>query len=301
MNWLNYNHLLYFWTVAREGTIAAAAKQLYVTQSTISTQIRVLETRLGAKLFRRVGRNLALTETGQLVYRYAGEIFTLGAEMIDSLRDGPSSRLTRLHVGAQDTLPKLVVSRLLAPVFLLPQPIKVVFHEGTPVQLLPRLSTQEVDLVFSDAPMDPQIKVRAFNHVLGECGIGLYAAPEIARRLREGFPDSLSKVPALLPASSAAMRVSLDRWFHTVKVRPTVVVESEDFELMVMLGQQGQGFFPAHDLAVPQAAPGSKVELIGRLDGCTERFYAISIERQIKHPAVVAITKAARHGFSRGF
>lgn len=295
MESLNFNHLRYFWTVAREGTIAAACDQLYLTQSTISTQIRALEKQLGAKLFDRVGRNLVLTETGHAVYRYASEIFTLGDELVEAVKARPTDPLARLNVGAQDTLPKLVVRRLLEPAFSLPEPVKVICHEGTPLQLLPKLSTHEVDLVLSDAPMQPQIRVRAFSHLLGECGIAFFAVPDLARRLRKGFPDSLSGAPALLPAETAAMRTTLDRWFHAIHVHPAVVAESEDIELMMAFGQQGRGFFPAHDVTTAEVERNWQVELIGQIGGHTERFYAISVERRLNHPAVVAITEAARN------
>ncbi len=294
MESLNFNHLRYFWMVAREGTIAAACDQLYLTQSTISTQIRALEDYLGAKLFDRVGRNLVLTETGQTVYRYATEIFALGNELVDAARGCPAGPPARLSIGAQDTLSKLVVRRLLEPVFRLPEPLKLMCYEGTPLQLLPKLSTHEVDLVFSDAPMPPQIKVRAFSHLLGECGIAFFAVSDLARQLREGFPESLSGSPALLPAETTAMRGTLERWFRTMRVHPTVVAESEDVELIMALGQQGRGFFPAHNVIAPEVARNWQVEMIGEIGGHTERFYAISVERRLNHPAVVAITEAAR-------
>ncbi|MGQ9649072.1 MAG: LysR family transcriptional regulator [Phycisphaerae bacterium] len=294
MESLNFNHLKYFWTVAREGTIAAASERLYLTQSTISTQIRALEKYLGARLFDRVGRNLVLTKTGQVVYRYAGEIFALGDELVGTVRGSPGGPPARLSIGAQDTLPKLIVRRLLEPVFHLPQPVKVICHEGTPLQLLPKLSTHEVDLVLSDAPMQPQVRVRAFSHLLGECGVAFFALPDLAGELRKGFPKSLSGAPVLLPAETTAMRGTLERWFHAMGVHPTVVAESEDVELIMALGQQGRGFFPAHDVIAPEIAKNWQVELIGEIGGLTERFYAISVERRLNHPAVVAITETAR-------
>lgn len=294
MEQLNYQHLLYFWTVAREGTIAAACHYLHVTQSTISNQIKLLEKRLGTRLFQRSGRHLVLTEAGQVVYRYAAEIFALGNELLAAARDRPADRPARFHVGAQDTLPKLLVRLLLEPVFGLPDPVRLVCHEGTLWQLLPKLSVHEVDLVLADAPLDPQIKVRAFSHPLGECGIAFLAVPELAGQLREGFPGSLTTAPALFPASSTPMRGTLDRWFHANNVRPTIVAEFEDAELMMAFGQQGRGFFPIHDIIAPWVMRGYQAELIGVIGEATERFYAISAERQLRHPAVVAITEAAR-------
>lgn len=300
MQWLNYHHLLYFWTVAKEGTIAAACEQLHLTQSTVSTQIRDLEKALGERLFRRVGRNLALTETGHVVFRYADEIFSLGNELVEAVQGGPTSRSLRLNVGAQDTLPKLIAYRLLEPVFRLPESVRVVCHEGTPAQLLPRLSVHELDLVLSDAPVSPGIRVRAFSHLLGECGIRFFAAPPLARRLRKGFPKSLHGAPALLPAGSAAMRGTLERWFGLVGVRPSVAAEFEDIELMMAFGRHGRGFFPAHDAITKEIAADCRVESIGAIEGRNERFYAISVERQLKHPAVVAITEAARETLFAG-
>ncbi len=294
MESLNYQHLLYFWTVAREGTIAAACDQLLLTQSTISNQIRVLEKRLGTKLFQRSGRNLVLTETGHVVYRYATEIFALGGELVAAATRHPASSPERLHVGAQDTLPKMIVCRLLQPAFDLPEPVHVVCHEGTPSQLLPRLAVHEIDLVLSDAPLEPQIKVRAFSHPLGECGIALFAVPDLARRLRAGFPASLTGAPALLPAATAAMRSTLDLWFHATGVRPAVVAEFEDIELMMTLGRRGRGFFPAHDAIIPEITQDGRLEHLGAVEGHRERFYAISVERRLKNPAVIAITEAAR-------
>jgi LysR family transcriptional regulator, transcriptional activator of nhaA len=294
MDWLNYHHLLYFWTVTKEGTIAAACQQLHLTQSTISTQIRELEKRLGEKLFRRVGRNLTLTETGRVVYRYAEEIFSLGSELLETVTGGPVSRSLRLNIGAQDTLPKLIAYRLLEPVFRLPEPVRVVCYEGTPAQLLPRLSVHEVDLVLSDAPINPSIRVRAFSHLLGECGIAFFAAPQLARRLRRGFPRSLREAPALLPAHSSAMRSTLERWFASKGVHPHVVAEFEDIELMMAFGRHGRGFFPAHDAIAKEIVRDCHVEPIGAIVGRSERFYAISVERRLRHPAVVAITETAR-------
>ena len=294
MDQLNYHHLLYFWLVAKEGTIAAAREQLRVTQSTISTQIRDLEKSLGEKLFRRVGRNLVLTETGHVVYRYANEIFSIGGELVEAVKGGPVSRTLRFNIGAQDTLPKLIAYRLLEPVFKLSEPVRVVCYEGTPAQLLPRLSVHEVDLVLSDAPISPSIKVRAFSHLLGECGIAFFAAPKLARKLRTGFPKSLDGAPVLLPAESAAMRGTLEKWFDSVGVRPSVAAEFEDIELMMAFGRYERGFFPAHDAITKEIISDGNVELVGAIKGRSERFYAISVERRLKHPAVVAITEAAR-------
>jgi LysR family transcriptional activator of nhaA len=298
MEWLNYHHLFYFWTVVREGTVAAAGQRLSVSQSSISTQIRTLETALGVKLFRRRGRKLEPTEAGQAVFRYANAIFGLGRELLEEVK-GRSVRPPRLHVGAHDTLPKLVAYRLLEPVLQRCGPIQLACYEGTPEQLLPRLSVNEVDLVLSDAPISPTIKVRAFNHLLGECGIRLFAVRELARKLRRGFPKSLHEAPALLPSESTAMRWTLERWFESIGVRPRVMAEFEDIELMMTFGRQGHGFFPAHDVIAQEMLATGEVENVGAVPGRNEKFYAISVERRPTHPAVVALTDAAHELLSQ--
>ena len=294
MDRLNYHHLFYFWVVGREGTIAAAGEKLHLAPPTISAQLHELENSLGEKLFARRGRRLALTDTGRVAYRYAEEIFSLGREFVDAVKGGSSSPSLRLNVGAHDVLPKMIAYRLLEPIFHLPEPVRVACYEGTPTQLLPQLSVHELDLVLSDAPMAPAIKVRAFSHLLGECGIAFFASPKLARKLRSGFPQSLDGKPALLPTENASMRGTLENWFDSVGVHPNVVAEFEDIELMRVFGQQGRGFFAAHDVIKEEIASGYDVERIGSIKGRSERFYAITVERRIKHPAVVAITDAAR-------
>ncbi len=294
MDWLNYHHLFYFWVVAKEGTISAACKRLLLTQSTISAQLQALEKTLGGKLFERVGRTLTLTEKGRMVFRYADQIFALGSELLEATRGQAPHRPLRLNIGAHDVLPKLVAYRLLEPALNLPKPVHVVCYEGTPMQLMPRLAVREVDLVLTDTPIDPHIRVRAYSHLLGECGISFFATPKLALKLRIGFPQSLHGAPALLPTSNTTMRRSLDKWFDSVGVRPNVVSEFEDSELMMLFGQKERGFFPGHDVITEEIIAGFGVEPIGTVQGHRERFYAVVAERQPRHPAVIAVTQAGR-------
>jgi LysR family transcriptional activator of nhaA len=296
MEWLNYHHLLYFWAVAKEGSIAAACKKLLLTQPTISAQIRTLERSLGQKLFSRSGRNLVLTESGHMVYRYADEIFALGRELQDALRDRPTRGSLRLQVGVADVVPKLIAHRLLAPAFRMPEPVQVVCVEGKPTDLLARLSGNELDVVIMDTPITHQIKVRAYNHLLGECGVSIFGTEAMAH-YRKGFPGSLNGAPFLLPAPSTALRRSLDRWFDAKGIRPAIVGEFEDTALLKVFGQSGAGLFPAARVIEQNVKRQYSVKLIGRLDQVKEQFYAISLERRVKHPAVSAIVNAARDKF----
>lgn len=294
MDWLNYHHLLYFWTVAREGSIARACEQLHLAQPTISAQLRALEKSLGAKLFTREGRGLALTDTGRVVYRYADEIFTLGRELRDTLRGRPAGRALRLAVGVADVLPKLVAYRLLEPALRLPEPVQVVCSDGKPEPLLAELAQHKLDVVLSDAPLSPGAKVRAFNHQLGECGVSVLGTPALAESFRGAFPDSLDGAPFLLPTANTALRRSLDHWFDARGLSPIVVGEFEDSGLLKTFGQAGAGLFVVPSVVEREVSRQYQVEPLGRVAAVRERFYAISVERRLKHPAVIAISEAAR-------
>jgi LysR family transcriptional regulator, transcriptional activator of nhaA len=295
MHWLNYHHLLYFWTVAREGSIAAACRRLHLTQPTVSGQLKTLERSLKARLFERQGRSLALTETGRLVYRYADEIFSLGRELVDAVGGRTTGGGLRFVVGVADTLPKLMVHRLLAPAVHLPgEDVRVSCIDGDPDRLLAQLALHELDLVISDYPANPRLGMRAFNHSLGECGVTFFATDELARRHRKGFPKSLDGAPVLLPAANAALRGSLDQWFDDLGIRPVVRGEFSDSGLLKAFGAEGEGIFLAPAAIEEDVRRMYGVAVVGRDERLRERFYAISVEKRIAHPAVLAITKAAR-------
>jgi LysR family transcriptional activator of nhaA len=294
VQWLNYHHLLYFWLVAREGSLAAAASELRLAQSTVSQQIRSLEDALGEKLFARNGRRLVLTEMGRVVFRYAEDIFTLGRELRDAIRGGPAGRPLSLAVGLTDVVPKLVARRLLEPALKLPEPIRLVCREGKPERLLADLAVHDLDVVLTDAPVGPSIRIRAFSHLLGECGVFFFGAPELAAAHRRGFPKSLNGAPVILPIENTTLRRSLDQWFIARGIRPRIVGEFEDSALMKVFGQAGMGLFPASAIIAKEVERQYQVRRVGRADDVRERFFAISVERKLKHPAVLAISEEAR-------
>jgi LysR family transcriptional activator of nhaA len=294
MEWLNYHHLLYFWTVARLGSVSRASAELSLTQATVSVQLKSLEQSLGEKLFRKSGRHLVLTETGKLAFRYADEIFSLGQEMVGTLNGRSEGRLARLTVGVTDVLPKLVVYQLVEPALKLKESYRIVCREGTNEELLPALALHDVDVVLTDAPLDPGSNVRAFNHLLGECGSNLFGTPKLAEVYRRGFPKSLDGAPFLLPTRNATARRSLDQWFETQRIAPKIVAEFEDSALLKTFGQHGLGLFFAPALIAQDIQRQYGVKVIGRVDKVRERFFAISLDRKLKHPAVVAISEAAK-------
>ena len=298
MDQLNYHHLLYFWSVAKHGGIARASDELGVAPPTISTQIKSLETALGEDLFHRRGRQLVLTEAGQTAFNYAEEIFSLGREMVSAMSRRPTDQPMRLAVGVAESVPKLVVHALLAPVMQTSDPIHLSCHEGKLGPLMAELATYRLDVVISDEPAPSEVKVKAFNHLLGECGIVILAAPALAATLREGFPASLDRAPALLPASRTPLRRQLDRFFDQTGIRPDIAAEFDDTALLKVFGSDGLGFFAVPDMIAEATCPAYHVEEVGRLHRVTERFYAISAERKIKHPAVARLTDSARESLS---
>lgn len=294
VEWLNYHHLLYFYTVAKEGSVSRAAKTLRLAQPTLSGQIRKLEEAFDEKLFQRAGRNLVLTEMGRVVYGYADEIFAVGRELTDTLRGRPTGRPGRLTIGVADVVPKLITHRLLEVALSLPDPVQVVCHEGKTDRLVADLAVQGYDIVITDAPLPPHLNVKAYNHPLGECPTTFFGSKRLAAAHAKGFPRSLDGAPMLLPTANTALRRSLDQWFQDHGVRPRVVAEFEDSALLKVFGQHGHGIFPAPSVLGSEVCQHYGVREIGTAEAVLERFYVISAERRIKHPAIAAITDAAR-------
>jgi LysR family transcriptional activator of nhaA len=291
---LNLKHLRYFWAVAANGSIARASEILHLTPQTISGQLSELEQQIGAKLFTKSGRNLALTDTGRLVFSYADEMFRLEGELRDVLGGRKAGSALVLNVGIAMVVPKLLAYRVLAPALRLDEPIRLICNEAPLVDLLADLSVHKLDLVLSDSPLGPTLSIRAYNHPLGESGITFFAIPEEAERYRENFPDSLDGAPMLMPSGSSALRRALELWFDRTAISPAVVAEFEDRALMKAFGEAGAGVFTSPTAVEQDVLEKYGVAVIGRTDEIKERFYAITVERRIKHPAVSAITEAAR-------
>lgn len=294
MERLNYHHLLYFWTVVRRGSLTGAAEELGLSPPTVSVQLRHLEKALSEKLLLRSGRRLALTEAGTVVYRFADEIFTLGRDLVETLAGRPTGRPLRLVVGVADVLPKLVAHRLLEPALRLPERVRLVCREASPEQLLVALAGRELDVVLTDAPVGASFQVRAHSHLLGESGMTVVGVPRLARRCRRGFPRSLDGAPMLLPTENMAVRGELEQWFDAQKVRPAVAGEFEDDALLREFGASGHGVFAVPSVVERPLRRLHRLHLIGHLPAVRARFYAVSLERRIAHPAVAALCDVAR-------
>ncbi|WP_411992464.1 transcriptional activator NhaR [Agarivorans sp. DSG3-1] len=291
---INYKHLHYFWVAAKQGGIARASELLHITPQTISGQISLLEQHFGDDLFVKVGRNLELTETGRLALSYADEIFSLGDELEDALRNGPTERPQMLKVGIAEVVPKTIAYRLLAPALNLSDAVRMVCKENTLESLLAELALNRLDLVLADGPVPPGLGVRGFNHPLGESGISFLAVPELAKRLTADFPASLDGAPLLIPSEINLMHVRLLQWFDKQNIHPKIVGEFDDSALMKAFGQAGTGVFTVPTAIADEVVNQYKVEVIGCTDAVREQFFAISAERRVSNPAVVAITEQAR-------
>lgn len=294
VQWINYHHLLYFWMVAKEGSIAGAAKRLHLSQPTISTQIKTLEEQLEVALFDRSGRRLVLTEVGRIAYRYADEIFSLGREMVDVLHERPTGRPLRMVVGVTYVVPKLIAYRLIEPALSLGDGVHVTCQEDRFDQLLGQLARHELDMVISDVPLGPEISVKAFNHLLGSCGVTFFATAKLANKYRRGFPASLDRAPFLLPMAGSSVRRELDRWFDDHDLNPEIVGQFDDSALLKVFGMSGVGVFAAPSAIESEIKAQYGLQVVGRTDEIQERFFAITVERRLKHPGVLAISEAAK-------
>lgn len=291
---LNYRQLHYFWVVAKTGSIVRACEQLNLTPQTISGQITLLEQTVGVQLFQRVGRQLELTEAGRQALPYAEQMFQLGAELEVLLRAQPDGQQLLFRVGVADVVPKSIVYRLLAPTMDTDEPIRITCREDKLERLLADLAIQRLDLVISDSPMPSHLDIKGYSQRLGECGISFFATKGLAERHRGPFPDCLNGAPLLIPGQETVVRSRLQRWFGEQQIRPRIVGEFDDSALMQAFGQSGSGIFIAPSVIADEVIKQYSVELIGQTEAVLESFYAISVERKVKHPAILAITEGAR-------
>lgn len=294
MEWLNYHHLLYFWSVAKHGTVAKACEELRLAQPTISKQIGLLEDTLGEKLFVRTGRHLVLTEMGRIVFKHAEDIFSIGQDLLNTVKGRASSSQSRLSIGVVDVVPKLLATRLLDSAVRQSPGIRLICWEDKLDQLLADLAIHGLDLVIADTPAPPSIKVQAYNHLLGESGITFFAKSKLAVQYRRNFPQSLNGAPILLPTSNTVLRRLLDDWMVGQELVPTVVGEFEDSATLKSFGQAGHGLFPGPTALEKEICRQYQVQVVRRVDSVRQRFYAITVERRLKHPTVVALLNVAR-------
>jgi LysR family transcriptional activator of nhaA len=292
---MNFKHLHYFWVTAKAGGIMRAGEQLHTTPQTLSGQIKLWEDWLGRKLFRKNGRNLELTEDGHLALGYADQIFALGTELETAVRQAHGGqRLLDFKVGVADSVTKSIAYRLLEPALTVKEPVRLVCSEGKFPDLLSQLALNRLDLVIADEPMSKRISVKAFNHPLGRTAMSFFCAPDLKRRLKGPFPPCLNDFPLLIPGAQASVRQQLEGWLTRHQIHPRIIGEFDDGALMNAFGREGRGAFMAPTVMEQDTVAQFGVEVIGRTDELVDEFYAVSVERRITHPCVVAITDAAR-------
>ncbi|HEU4653196.1 MAG TPA: transcriptional activator NhaR [Steroidobacteraceae bacterium] len=294
---VNYQHLMYFWSVVRNGSLYKACEELHLAAPTVSAQLRTLEERLGVKLLDKSGRRLVPTEMGKLVFTYADEIFSLGADMLSALAQKPTRKPMRVAIGVDDVVPKAIAHRLIGVAMTLPQPVRLVCKEGTFEQLLNALQMRELDVILTDVPVTPSLNLRAYNHHLGDCDAVWMATGNLTKTLRAGFPKSLNGAPILLPTADTAIRRSLDQWLDRNDIQPVIVGEFEDYALLWEFARSGRGVAPVPVVLAREFTKNSALKSLGVAKNVRAQFYAISMERKIVHPVVNAIYEQARKVF----
>jgi LysR family transcriptional regulator, transcriptional activator of nhaA len=294
VDWLNYHHLLNFWMVAREGSVQRASDLLHVTPASVSIQVKQLERALNVQLFEKRGRGLVLTKMGEQVAEYASEIFSTGRELMEMVRGRPVGRPLELRVGVRDVMPKLVAFQLLQPAFQIEQPVHLVCHEGDMAKLVADLAIHKLDVILSDTALDPLYKVQAYSHRLGRSDVVIVGTKELAKKYRHRFPESLDGAPFLLPVDTSILRRAMDQWFSDLHLVPCIKGEFADSAMLKIAGRQGMGLF-----AIPKSIQDDVTSIyglheVGLAVGVQEQFYAVSIDRKLKHPAVIAILEHAK-------
>ncbi len=294
---INYKHLRYFWMVAKEGSIAKASKLLFLTPQTISGQLTQLEGQLGVKLFEKSGRNLKLTQSGKIVQSYANDIFSLGNELQEVIHNKPSKRIPHLKAGIANSIPKSIAYHLLEPVLHLDEPMRIICREDNLSTLLSELAEHKLDIVISDRAMPGSKEMKGFNHNLGKCGLTFFATQSLIDTMKGGFPECLDNMPLLLPGETSSIKNKLMLWFRNKNIFPYILAEFDDGSLMKAFGQKGTGVFVAPSITASEVEASYNVKIIGETEEVMESFYAVSMDRKIKHLGVVTILKHARERF----
>jgi LysR family transcriptional activator of nhaA len=294
MERINYQHLYYFWHVAKLGTISKACEALHLAQPTISGQLAVFEQSVGTQILRKEGRKLVLTDTGRTIFNYAEEIFTLGRELTQTLKGRDTGRGLRFNLGITDALPKLIAYRLLEPLLRQPETVQIHCYEDKTDRLLAEIALHSIDMVLADRPATPASGARVFNHFLGECGVGIFATPALAAQYRQNFPRCLNGAPFLLPTANTALRRSLNQWFDSQELSPSIQAEVENSALLKTFGAAGVGVFFSPLAVAKEIESQYGVQMIGPAEGVYERFYAITAQRKLQHPSVAAILANAQ-------
>ncbi|MBC3807654.1 transcriptional activator NhaR [Undibacterium seohonense] len=292
---LNFKHLRYYWMVAKTGSIAKAAEQLHLTAHAISGQINEFEETLGVELFRKAGRNIELTEAGRRILNYADTIFNTSDQLLDELRDQMATRRRTLRIGIADAVPKIIAYRLIQPALTIEEPIRINCREGRLDLLLGELALHKLDLIIADRPLTPGSNVRAYNHLLGECGLTVFATSTLARQFKGKFPQKLNQAPFLIPGEDVAIQGKLLRWFDENQIRPTIVGEFDDGALMKAFGSGGAGFFVAPSAMQRDICLQYNVVAVGDIPNVVEQIYVITTERRLSDPAIVTINQTAKN------
>lgn len=288
---LNYRHLLYFWAVAKEGSITRAAQRLGLSVQTISTQLPLLERQLGQALFAPQGRSLVLTEAGRTALLYAEQIFQIGGKLRETLAESTYLR-PRLSVGVTDGVPKLIAFRLLEGLLQPPLQLRLACIDGEFEHLLGELALNRLDLVIADRSAPQRANLKLESNLLGSAGISLFGSLALLERYGKEFPRHLNGAPLLLPTRNDPLRGAIDAWFESHDIRPEIIGEFSDSALLKTFGRAGLGLFPAPAALENEILAQFQSYPLGALSGVSENWYAIATYKRLPHPAIAAIRDA---------
>lgn len=283
---LNYHHLQYFHAIATHGSIAMAAKVMHITPQTLSAQLSLLEEQLGYSLFERKGKRLILNDMGHISLSYTQEIFSLGDELIHSLKNHSTDFSFRFSIGVTDVIAKVFSFNLLKSIYKMDNSIKLVCKETSLEVLLGELAVNKLDAVLSDAPLPTGSPLKAYSHLVGKCGLSFFAAKNLALSLKANFPASLDGRPFFTAGEGSNQRLNVLSWFNELGISPKIIGEFDDSVLSKYFGQAGYGVFCAPTMIENHVIEQFEVEVIGRTTDIVEHYYLLSPERKVKHPAV---------------
>lgn len=296
---LNYHHLQYFYAIAKAGSIAKASKIMHITPQTLSSQLNTLEEQLGYQLFERRGKKLILNDIGHITLGYAHEIFNLGDELVNSIKNHSTDFAFRFSIGVTDVIAKVFSFNFLKEIYKMDDSIKLVCKETSLEVLLADLATNKLDAILSDTPLPSNSPIKAYNHLVGKCGVTFFAVEQVAQKLRKHFPQSLNGHRFFMSGEGTNQRMNLLSWFEQINVSPLIIGEFDDSALAKYFGQAGYGIFSAPTIIENHVIEQFNVQVIGRTHEINEYFYLISPERKVKHPAVQHLLNASKELFKK--
>lgn len=292
---LNFHHLYYFWVVAKEGHLTRAARQLHVSQSALSSQIRQLQEQLGHELFSREGRSLRLTEFGHVVLEYAESIFTLGSELLSLTESGELQHLRQLRIGSVSTLSRNFQENFLRPV-IGESNVKLVIRSASLEELLELLSIHKLDLILSNRAVVADSSTTWRCQQIAEQRVCIVGPPGHAAKTFR-FPEDLEHAKLLLPGSSSDIRSQFDGLLSQLGIEIDPFAEVDDMAMLRLLARDSGGLAVVPEVVVQDELESGRLATYWVLDTIVERFYAITAKRHFELVPLKTLLEKSQAGF----